>query len=95
MTECDHPAADQDRTVPGSRRGEYVVQIGRDLALGPIPNDQIEEAHHLCHLDTGTTSYTVVRLGDQQCPKCGIWWSETSIRPARPGDNVADDLLSI
>jgi hypothetical protein len=93
MTECDHPAPNQDRILPGSRIGEYVVQIGRDLALGPIPNDKIEEAHRLCHEDTGANSRTV-RLGDKQCPKCGVWWSETSISPARPDDNVADDLLS-
>jgi hypothetical protein len=92
MTECDHPVPDQDRIVPGSRIGEYLVQIGSDLAQGPI--DKIEEAHRLCHKDTGATSYTV-RAGDKQCPKCGAWWSEAWISPARTGDNVEDGLLSI
>jgi hypothetical protein len=92
MTECDHPAPDRDRIVPGSRIGEYLVQIGSDLAQGPI--DKIEEAHRLCHEVTGETSYTV-RSGDKQCPVCGVWWSEAWISPTRPGDNAADGLLSI
>jgi len=87
MTECNHPAPDQDRIVQGRRIGEYVVQTGRDLALGPIPTDKIEEAHRLCHELTGATSRTV-RLGNQQCPKCHAWWAETSIIPSRPGDKT-------
>lgn len=94
MTECDHPAPDQDRIVRGSRVGEYVVQIGSDLAQGPIPTDKIEEARRLCHEVTGATSRTL-RSGNRQCPICRVWWSETSIYPTRPGDNVADDLLSV
>jgi hypothetical protein len=93
MTECDHPAPDQDRLVPGSRIGEYAVQTGSGLAQGPIPTDKIDEARRLCHDVTGATSRTV-RTGNKQCPKCGGWWSETWIRPSRPGGNVADDLLS-
>jgi hypothetical protein len=93
VTECDHPTPDQDRVVLGDRVGEYVVQIGSDLAQGPIPTDKIEEARRLCHEVTGTTSRTL-RSGDKRCPKCGVWWSETSIRPTRRGDNVAGDLLS-
>ena len=33
MTECDHPAADQERVMPGDRIGEYRVQIGTDLIM--------------------------------------------------------------
>jgi hypothetical protein len=94
MAECDHPAPDQQRIVAGSSVGEYVVQIGSDLAQGPIPEDMIEEARRLCHEVTGATSRTL-RSGDRHCPECGAWWSETSVSPTRPGDNAADDLLSV
>jgi hypothetical protein len=86
MTECDHPTPDQDRIIAGSRIGEYLVQIGSDLAQSPT--DKIEEAHRLCHEATGTTSYTV-QPGDKQCPECGTWWTEVWVSPTRPGDNVA------
>lgn len=92
MTECDHPAPDQERIVRGDRIGEYLVQIGSDLAQGPT--DKIEEAHRLCHQDTGATSYTFWS-GDRRCPKCDALWTEARIGPARPGDNVDDGLLSI
>ena len=93
MTKCDHPAPDQDRLVrEGGRPGEYVVQIGSDLAQGPIPTDTMEEAIRLCREETGATTRTY-RSGNKQCPSCGGWWSETRIRPGTPDDNVADDLL--
>lgn len=93
MTECAHPAPDKALTMPSDRIGEYVVQIGSDLAEGPIPMDKIDEAHRLCHGDTGANARTTVVLGDRRCPKCGTWWSETLIRPTRPSDNETDDLL--
>jgi hypothetical protein len=79
--------------MPSDPIGEYVVQIGSDLTIGPIPMDKINEAHDLCHADTGANARTTVLLGDRQCPKCGVGWSETLIRPTRPSDNAADDLL--
>lgn len=93
MAECDHPASDQDRIVQGGRIGEFVVQIGSELAQGPIPSDKIEEAVRLSHELTGATSRTY-RSGEKRCPKCGDWWSETRISPGVPNDNVADNLLS-
>jgi hypothetical protein len=93
MAECDHPTPDQQRIVAGSRVGEYVVRIGSDLAQGPIPGEKIEEARRPCFETTGATTRTL-RSGDRQCPKCGAWWSDTSISPAHPGDRVPDDLLS-
>ena len=91
MTECDHPTPDKERTVPGDRIGEYVVQI--DLAEGPVPMERFDEAHRLCHADTAATARTTVLLGDRRCPKCGAGWTETLIRPTHSSDNVADDLL--
>jgi hypothetical protein len=93
MTQCDHPASDEDRLVPSSRIGEYIVQIGSRLAQGPIPEDKIEEARRLCRGATGATARTL-RWGNKDCPKCGGWWSEIWVCPSRPGDDVADDVAS-
>jgi hypothetical protein len=79
--------------MPPGRIGEYVVQIGSDLTIGPVPMDKIDEAHDLCLADTGANARTTVLLGRRQCPKCGTAWSETLIRPTRPSDDVANDLL--
>jgi hypothetical protein len=92
ITECDHPAADQERILRGDRIGEYVVQIGSDLAQGP--SAKVDEAHDLCHLDTGATSYTL-SLRDVRCSNCGAWWTEARVGPDRRGDNVDHGLLSI
>jgi hypothetical protein len=89
MTQCDHPASDQERLAQGSPIGELVVQIGSELAQGPIPSDKIEEAVRLSHELTGATSRTY-RSGDKSCPECGGWWSETRISPGLPGDNAAE-----
>jgi hypothetical protein len=91
VTECDHPTPDKERTVPGDGIGEYVVQI--DLTDGPVSMERFDEAHDRCLADTAATARTTVPLGDRQCPKCGAAWSEMLIRPTRPGDNAADDLL--
>jgi hypothetical protein len=94
MTECDHPAPDRERLLRGGGRGgEYVVQIGSDLAQGPIPTDKLEEAIRLIQEETGATSRTY-RSGNKRCPACGGWWSETRIRAGRPDDYVAEALLS-
>jgi hypothetical protein len=94
MTQCDHPAPDQDRLVPGGRVGEYVVQIGSDLAQGPIPTGKVDEARRLTFETTGATSRTI-RSGDKRCPQCRGWWSEVRITPSSPGNSEADDLLSV
>jgi hypothetical protein len=91
MTECDHPTLDKERTVPGDRIGEYVVQI--DLTEGPVLMERFDEAHDLCRADTAATARTTVLLEDRRCPKCGAGWTEMLVRPTRPSDNVADDLL--
>jgi hypothetical protein len=92
---CDHPAPDETITVQPDDRpaGEYIVLMGRDVAQGPIPMDKIVEAGELSHQTTGMVA-RAYRSGNHSCAKCGDWWSETTVRPARPGDNVADDLLS-
>jgi hypothetical protein len=77
--------------VPGDRIGEYVVQI--DLAEGPVSTDRFNKAHDLCLADTGANARTTVLLGDRRCPTCGAGWTDVLIRPTRPSDNVADDLL--
>ena len=91
MTECDHPIPDKERTVPGDRIGEYIVQI--DLAEGPVSMDRFDEAHDRCLADTAANARTTVLLGDRRCPKCGAGWTEILIRPTLPSDNVVDDLL--
>ena len=94
MAERAHPAPTESRVVHGDRIGEYVVQVGSDLAQGPIPGDKIDEAHDLCHGDTGATLRSTSGPEDKNCPECGGWWSEIRIYPSRPADNVADDLTS-
>lgn len=79
--------------MPGDRIGEYVVQV--DLTEGPVSTVRFDEAHDRCRADTGATARTTVPLGDRRCPKCGAGWTEVLIRPTRPGDNPADDLLSV
>ena len=66
MTDCEHPTPDKERTVPGDRIGEYVVQI--DLVEGPVSMDRFDEAHDLCLADTGANARTTVLLGDRRCP---------------------------
>jgi hypothetical protein len=91
MTECDHPTPGKVRTVPGNFIGEYVVQI--DLAEGSVSTDRFDEAHDLCFADTGATARSTLLLGDTACPKCKARWTETLIRPTRPSDDPAYDLL--
>lgn len=93
MTKCDHPSSNQERLLrEGRRGGEYVVQIGSDLAQGPIPTEKIEEAVRLIHEETGATSRTY-RAEKKRCPICNSGWSEIRIRPGLPHDNVAEALL--
>lgn len=80
--------------MPGGRIGEYVVQIGSDLAQGPIPSEKMDEARRLSFETTGATSRTI-HPSDKQCSQCGGWWSEVRITPGSPGDSGADDLLSV
>jgi hypothetical protein len=93
MTQCDHPEAGQDRLVSGGRIGEYVVQVGSDLAQGPIPAERVDEARRLVHETTGATSRTI-RSGDKRCSTCGAWWSEISVTPGLSNDGETDNLLS-
>lgn len=94
MAECDHPGPGDSRVVHGDRIGEYVVQVGSDLAQGPVPGDKIDEAHSLCHRDTGATYRTTHRSGDKKSPNCEDWWSELWVYPGNPGHIAADDLTS-
>lgn len=95
MAQCDHPARGETATAQLGDRpaGEYIVMIGCDVAQGPLPMDKIAETGQLSRENTGTVA-RAYRLGDQWCEKCGIWWSGVMVRPAQPGDDVADDLLS-
>jgi hypothetical protein len=95
MAQCDHPASGEAATaqVGGRHTGEYIVRMGSEVAQGPIPMDKIAGAGQLSRENTGMVALAY-RLRDQRCDECGGWWSEIMVRPARPGDDVGDDLLS-
>jgi hypothetical protein len=96
MARCEHPTRGETAIVQpdGTHAGEYVIQMGSDVAQGPIPMDKVAEAGQLSRENTGILA-RAYRLGDQPCDGCQGWWSEIAVRPARPGDDVADDLLSV